>query len=44
MKVAESLSPLKEEGFVLCDKNGLRMKIKSTAYVKANYLAESNLG
>lgn len=37
------LNPLKEEGFILCDRNNVRLKIKSPHYIKANWLAELNL-
>lgn len=41
---AEDLDPLKSEGFVVCDSNWRRIKIKSSSYVRVNWLGELNLG
>ena len=36
-KMAERLNPLKDEGYVVCDKNWRRMKIKNGEYVHRNW-------
>ena len=43
VKVAEKINPLKSEGFVVCDKNWRRMKIKNSEYVRINWLGELNM-
>lgn len=42
--MAEDLDPLLSEGFVVCDHNWRRIKIKSSKYVRINWLGELNLG
>ncbi len=44
VKRVEALDPLKCEGYVVCDKNWTRVKIKSSSYVRINWLGELNLG
>ena len=38
------MDPLKNEGYVVCDKNWTRMKIKCSNYVRISWLGELNLG
>lgn len=44
IKRVEQLNPLLSEGYILCDKNWTRVKIKSSSYVRINWLGELNLG
>ena len=37
------MNPKKNEGFVVCDKNWRRMKIKNSEYVRINWLGDLNL-
>lgn len=32
------MNPLKNEGYVLVDKNWIRMKVKNSSYVRINWL------
>lgn len=37
------MNPVKCQGYVVCDKNYVRLKIKNSNYVRINWLGELNL-
>jgi ATP-dependent RNA circularization protein (DNA/RNA ligase family) len=39
VKIVEAFNPRQREGFILRDKNNIRLKVKSTAYLRVNYLS-----
>lgn len=41
--LAKGLNPLKQEGYVLCDANYCRLKVKCPDYLRVNWLGELNL-
>lgn len=43
MALAKELNPLKHEGYVLCDVNHCRLKVKCPDYLRVNWLGELNL-
>ncbi len=43
VKIVESYDPREKEGFVLCDDNYIRIKVKGSGYVRMNWLGELNL-
>ncbi len=40
MERTEKLNPLVQEGYILCDKNYTRLKVKSSKYLRLNGLSE----
>lgn len=38
LEIVNKMDPLKCEGFVLCDKNWNRIKVKNPGYVRINWL------